>query len=81
MTNPVRNPAPLATADGWTVGSLRELQANARVLGGDLERLSAASGLPRRACDIALNSLAGRTPPQAFKALLAHEAALSGDAR
>lgn len=67
----------LATLDGWTVERLALLK-DARSRGLDLTGCAGIFTVSTRAVDIALNSLTGRTPTEAFEALYDHEAALCG---
>jgi len=64
------------TRDGWTVERLTALRA-ARMDGLDLTQCAARLGVSTRAVDIALNSLTGRTPTEAFVALLGRETGLT----
>lgn len=68
--------AAIATRDGWTVERLSDLR-DARLEGLDLIRCAHRFAVEPRAVDIALNSLTGRTPTEAFVALLGRETGLT----
>lgn len=75
MTNPVREPAPLFTREGWSPARLQRLRDASRRHRGDLTAIAAATGISRERCDIALFDLLGRTPEQTFNAILHRETA------